>query len=759
MHRIRCLVAVAIALTLVFILQCPLYTETDSSTSAGNYVLESTSSYIYYCGCYYQKYGESYSLAIYASSMDGNIIIVDKRNGFKWCSRVDDFMVKDEEEKGLGSQWLNNIKSPFIIEYIAYNEDLPSASYNHVFGNFTDMDTVCIIDRINDGFRINYYLTKINSSFSYEVRLKDDHVDVKIPFDSIKEGVTEKILNIRMFPFLGHVKNDTPDSYFFVPDGPGGIITVKKNIKYSAGYTTKIYGRDRALLAHLQNSYEDESLMPVYGIKNKDNAVTAIIKKGEFYTDILCMPAGVFTQGIYWACPQFSHRVEYMRNVNLGGQAVKRFTLITSSMRVSEQPIAMDKEVRYCFTYGATASYTGMAAEYRKYLQETLGLEKLDLEGDIPLKLYIFCGATKKSFIGREFVTATTFRDASRIVEKLYFSGIKECSVTLWGWMKHGADNNLVNRFPAERKLGGDKELKNLVNTIHLFNYKVNLFDEYLYVENPGVFFKPKKNAIYDIMNRVLNWTNPGLIVKFRLYGLNSSYLKSLIEKNMNKYKDYGIDGLSLTGIGSLLTTDFNPRQFKYRDVVAADYREIINYARENLGETAVLYGPAYLLGSIDRIEYTKTDYSFSQFIDEVVPFYQIVLHGIVEFYSRPINFFDDRKVEFLKCLEYGIIPSFLVTMENSSVLSETRFNDIYSSQFSEWEDMIHDYYKKSSTLLSRVRNLHIIGHEKVDTDVYRVKYEGRLEVIFNYRDTAYRYDKVDIPPLDYIILENGVVL
>ena len=93
-----------------------------------------------------------------------------------------------------------------------------------------------------------------------------------------------------------------------------------------------------------------------------------------------------------------------------------------------------------------------------------------------------------------------------------------------------------------------------------------------------------------------------------------------------------------------------------------------------SLGGVAVNQGNAYVLDRVSRIRRAPGGDSSFFFADETVPFYQMVLHGIVPYTTDPGNIGPDFAGQKLKWVEFGSEPVFLLTRypkgENASARS-----------------------------------------------------------------------------------------
>ena len=69
-------------------------------------------------------------------------------------------------------------------------------------------------------------------------------------------------------------------------------------------------------------------------------------------------------------------------------------------------------------------------------------------------------------------------------------------------------------------------------------------------------------------------------------------------------------------------------------------------------------------------------------FTDETIPFYQMVVHGLIPYSGDPQNLFYDPQLQYLKMVEYGYMPYYQFTMNYSDDLKDTYYSDLFSSSY-----------------------------------------------------------------------------
>lgn len=201
-----------------------------------------------------------------------------------------------------------------------------------------------------------------------------------------------------------------------------------------------------------------------------------------------------------------------------------------------------------------------------------------------------------------------------------------------------------------------------------------------------------------------------------------------------------------------MLYSDQDKNLLTERRETADIWHQALTSYRETLGAAAVDYGFAYTFGEVDRIDGAPMDSSHFIFADETIPFYQLVMHGLVPYSSSPGNLRDDSRVQELRTLEYGAIPSYELTFAETSKLQRTMEDRLFSSQYTDWLDASQAEYEAYLQTADRSINEQMVNHEKISTYVYRTTYSSGTAIIVNYGTQAATVDGVQVEPMGYAV-------
>jgi hypothetical protein len=141
--------------------------------------------------------------------------------------------------------------------------------------------------------------------------------------------------------------------------------------------------------------------------------------------------------------------------------------------------------------------------------------------------------------------------------------------------------------------------------------------------------------------------------------------------------------------------------------------------------------------------------------IDAFVPFYQIALHGYVNYAGNPINLSFEKDQLILESAEAGAGLNFSFMEASPERLQETYYTEYYASNFDTWKERFVDIYKEYNSKMAPVMNSPIVGHELVDENVTKTVFENGYVVYVNYNYGNYITPSGKfIPERDYRVMK-----
>lgn len=714
-------------------------------------------------------------LTLYVRPVDGQIAVEDGRSAVLWMSNP-----VGVEMDTLSDAWRGNIVSPFYFEY-------SDESRNVRIGNLATGGAAVSYEPIDRGARMHYSFSNLGIAFAMEYELEEDCLVVTIPWSSVVANATIEaslgrttaddsvaksilqgpkraraqnlfLLTIRPLPFLGATLSTQENGYMLVPDGSGGLIRFKEDHPlYQGGFQQWIYGYDPASADVTYDIYREPVALPVFGMKIGDRAFLAVVEDGSCHAEILAMPSGVSTD-LNWTTVQFWYRTTARLRTARQGQGIKVY---------DEKVIPGDRRVRYYFLNGDEADYVGMARAYRAYLMKHQGATKLP-ESDVlassesaPVLIRLFCADYESGLLGRTLRPMTTFEQAKTVIEALRAAGVSEMVVALEGWNRGGAHADLPQRLPAERALGGDRALKDLAEYLRTLGIPLILHDDYLVARGSKGGFNPRTQASRTAFNDVIEFrpeSAPDQVGLSTGYLISPRHVMDFASRDLPKIAELGAAGIALKSLGSVLSSDQNkdidPRLTRDRSATVA--KELLALAQSLFPIVGVRTGNAYTLGLIDLVYHMPMECTRDIYMDESVPFYQIATHGLLVPFDKDRNLSSNPERDFLRGIEYGVLPCFVLTAEPSWRLRYTPSSHLFSTNYEDWIDEVSRQFQAVSAVLGPVLDQFIVGHRMVARGVYETTYEDGTAIVVNYTADTYIDDRVEVPARWFAVIRGG---
>lgn len=680
-------------------------------------------------------------LELSADLDDGRLIVRDRRHGAEWRSYLLEEDVRSPLKPNL--KWRQTMASLVVLTYTNYTATsfVPSAA-----------DSVTAAYRNDRGrLRATLDFTEQQISLEVEVWLEDGALQVRIPADGIRERGGYGVMQIDVLPFLLSAQRGDA-GYLVYPDGCGALHRIGAgNRPYAATrYTLSMYERELDVL--VPHRYEDASgqirtgtidrmrdrvmedaTLPVFGIAKNGAAAVGVLADGEANATITIDPSG-YAVDIDRIYPTFVYRRAYK---DPRPEVAKKVTYY------EQEPARFDSRVSYLFLGGEKADYSGMAEAYRSLLLSQGALTAR--AGRFAGALSVFCGIVKQQVIFNKFITATTFDQAADMVREL---GLANAVVNLKGSGARGfaAFNR---RYRPSPRLGGRAGLARLAAAASPAGNRI--FLEENFVDITADIRRPF--AFGDIYIRDAN----GLRVtdeKNQVFFVRPSYALELFTgRYMASLQRIAPVGVTFARIGDLVFRDLNRRSRMGLDDCVAAWREMLRTARRTTGGGAAEGGNLYAAAEADWLYGVPMKDSGCAYNDETIPFYQMVVHGLVDYSAGPGNLTHDISQTRLQWAEYGCIPYFELTFTAAEQMMETAYNRLYSSAFAEWLPTAKAVYREYRERFAPLAGSFITRHERLAGNVVKVTYDEGTAVYVNYGTSAWERDGVRVAARDYTLV------
>ena len=594
-------------------------------------------------------------------------------------------------------------------------------------------------------------------SLRLEYRLDANNLVVTVPENSISyRRSTIQLENIWINPYFG-AANNSKNGYMMVPSGSGALINLNNGKTNLEAYETELLYGDDPLFEEppKQQKIDVQAHLPVFGLKQDNTAFLGIVEKGDGSVFIEADISGR-THSYNHVCPKFQLARPQRQDTAIMN--------LTDFDIYPERDLSGALQIRYLPLQQENADYSGMATAYRQYLMDHNMLHQRKIEEQLPSHLRVIGAVTyQHSVLGipvKSSKALTTYEETIQILQELKKSGVSNMVLELSDWANGGRENTAYNRIKLLDSLGGKSGFEALFS----------------YVKQNDIAFYPaidlqkvRKDTIMDGFNakkmaaRTLN-KRIAYNYNYKLTTFEKTKDSSAIVVSPNQYstmldgvlKDlerYELKGISAGLLGKQLTSDHNSKKITDRQ----QSLEIVQKQLEKMsGKYNVLVRSAnrYALSAASVITDAPLTSDNHYMCDRSIPFYQMVLHGVVPVAGTPMNYAGDFEADKLALLEAGAFPSFEFIYRDNYELKDTVYN-IYGVNYKLWLQQAAKLYQELNEALKGCHNAKIVRHQQLRNDVSCTTYDNGVSIIVNQGDSPFVYEGQEIAANSYIRVEG----
>lgn len=237
-------------------------------------------------------------------------------------------------------------------------------------------------------------------------------------------------------------------------------------------------------------------------------------------------------------------------------------------------------------------------------------------------------------------------------------------------------------------------------------------------------------------------------------YLLSAAKLPYVVNEFAGKINKLELSALSLRDLGQVLSSDYRDSRVIHRETAKNIVKEQLGRLQQEYPNMMLSSANAYAWGYAQHIVDAPSGSSRFNITDEEVPFYEMVIHGYMDYAAPAMNMSGDQDLrkQLLRSLELGSAPQFQWTYEPSSKLKLTNYDSAYATDFAYWVNDAAALYKEANEVLGHLRNQSITEHERVQDGVVRVTYSGGASILINYTDDPVTIDEITVGGADYAV-------
>ncbi len=670
-----------------------------------------------------KQVAENDKMKLYADEDNAILALENKENGYIWWSSP----LAANRDTRATTTLVSDLRSSVVL---TYGDRESFGITNQRSANAATLQ----MKEITNGVEISYNFTKSGITIPVCYTLAEDYMEASVDTANIKETKQEEGIVATQLTILGSfgAADSDEDGYFVLPDGCGALVNFNNGKETAKSYSQKVYGRDITIVPTTKPEVTEGVHLPLYGIVKEQNAMAVVIDEGDSNATLNASVSGQSLSS-YNIC-SFNFMLRGSDTYYMSGDA--------GNLTVFEKgDIKMPSiKMRYYPISGDAVDYVDIAETYRNYLLSDGGVTA-KAEADSAEMYLDFYGGTMKaqSILGIPVslkTSMTSYSEAQNIVESLTELGVDDMVVVYNNWTNEGISGKVDNKAKPSGTLGGKGDFNDLTDYLTEQGYA-------FYPSVDNVTFK-SGNGYYSFTDTTIRISGAySRQAQYTLsYGVQDPTVKtqSLLSPStfLDVYSDLaanyskkGLTGVSLGQMTSTLYGDYGKADMSRGDTMAAlqeSYQTMNDAGLSILADTCA----AYALPYVDRISDMPLQSSGFDLFDQDIPFYQIVLHGIIPYSGTAINASADSMNAYLTSIATGANPAYDMIYADASDLKDTDLDSYFYSHYAYWINDAAEEYKLASEILSGVSDQTITEYTR-EENVSTTVYSDGTEIVVDY--------------------------
>ncbi len=611
---------------------------------------------------------------------------------------------------------------------------------------------------------LEYYGVEVTSknpavNVSVILKLEDNGLVVSVPFEKLEYYTDYPLTEIRVLPYMCSAGLDR-EGYLFVPDGSGAMINFNNQKTNQSMYSAKIYGWDYGQVrTELVN--DPSAQFPVYGIGYEDTnqSMLCIVEEGESYGYIEADVSGKRHNYNYVTA---AFTVVHNEEADVSGGKSN------TGVYLFEENLDKTQSITLRYMTMDDSDYVTLAKTYRSYLLEKYPVLAEGVSGEMPVAVELIGAITKRQHVlgfPKDLPYAlSTYAEMQAIVEDLNAAGMTKLDVILSGWFNDGVKHDVADEINLISKLGNKKSFKNLISAVSedntlfakadfTFVYNNSLFDSFTVRGDAGKYLNREPIEMQEISNI---WYGT-LEDSDYTYVAKPSVMMSNLTSFRKDLSKYDLKNIAFASMGNILAADYNRRATVNRATVVKQQVEKFAQIVSDGGKNLVYVGNEYAIPYADVIIKAPLTSDNPNIVDEVIPFFSIVLHGYVDYTGDALNITGDFVTNILKSAECGAGLYYVFMDADTDELQNTSYTEYFGASYEAWKEDAVKWQQRFKTDFGSLYGQTIENHEIVETNVALTEYADGTKVYVNYRTADFTTeDGVVVPAQDWIVVKGG---
>lgn len=584
-------------------------------------------------------------------------------------------------------------------------------------------------------------------------RLEGGDFVVEIPLNELEYKTEYPIYTVTPLPYFG-AGGAEDEGYILVPEGGGALISFNNGKTAQNSYYANMYGWDMALsrdaVVHNTRAYYN-----TFGVSQGDDSFLCILEEGVPYASVQADISGRNNSYNY---------VSAVYSVNLR----EKYDVgeIANSAVYVYLPELPEETLTQRYRFVDSGSYVDMAKEYRGYLKDKYdGYLTRNDDAETPVAVEIVGAVDKvRQVLGVPVsrpLKLTTYKEAEAMIQELKSEGMNNLSVKLTGWCNGGVNQKILEKVKTVSALGSKKDLQSLVSTaeglgvdvyldgVTQYEYDSSIFDGFFSFTDAARLISKERAELFQYSN-VTYSAREGAD---SYYLLHNDLALEMAENLAAAAREYGA-GVSFRDTGMDLSADYYEKDTVSRQQAMVKQTEQLKSMADSGMNIMINMGNDYAAVYSDMI--TNMDLQGSEYtiLDAYVPFYQLALHGYVNYTGEALNLAGNTEEELLRSAEYGAGLYFTLMRETAFALQKTLYTEYYGSDYAAWHDKMLAIYTRYNAELGHTFDQEMTDHELLAPELSCTTYEDGTKVYVNYSYAdAVTPDGVNVPARDYKVV------
>ena len=584
-------------------------------------------------------------------------------------------------------------------------------------------------------------------------RLDGDDLLVEVPMSELEYQDDKPIYSLTVLPYFGAGTTED-EGFLLVPEGGGALINFNNGKTTQNSYYANVYGWDmcidRSAVVHETRTYFN-----TFGVSETDNSFLCILEEGAPYAAIQADISGRYnTYNYVNAVYSIAQREQYDVSSLANG---------TMYMYLEQLP---DEVLTQRYRFIDSGSYVDMANVYRGYMQDKYGADMaMRDETETPVALEIVGAVDKvKQVLGVPVsrpLKLTTYEEAEAIATELYGEGLSNMRVKLTGWMNGGVQQKMLSRVRTISSLGSKSDLKDMVKDVEALGAEVyldgvthyaqdsNLLNGFSVLSDAARFISKEKAELYSYSSITYAQRDS----QDPYYLLHADKILEMTDNLVKGAEKFGAN-ISLNDTGYVLSSDFYRKETVSRQQAMEMQSQQLKEISDSGMGIMTRMGNDYAIMYTDIVTGMDLNGSEYSIIDTFIPFYQLALHGYVDYTGDALNLAGETQEELLRSAEYGAGLYFTVMNESPFALQKTLYTEYFGAEYSAWHDRIVSIYSRYNEELGHTFNQRMTDHISFSNELKCTVYEDGTRVYVNYSYNDAEADGHRVPARDYLVVK-----